>query len=296
MTQGRFILSLDCEGKWGIADHLQPADHAALTTARLQSAYRDICNLLDRHHVPATFAVVGLFALSPDQLRALPVEEIATRFPYCNAPMGAITAGDFDGWHGEWLRGMLDSSHEWGSHGITHTPYDQMTADDVLFEHSLVESTVGQTFIFPRNRVGHIECLEKLGISGYRAFAQRGKIARLLGEFNILENSEDALACKAERITAIPSGHFVNWKSGARRIVPVSVSRQRAAHMLDHAAATGGIVHFWTHPENIASAPATLDVLAAILEEVALRVRRGDIVIETQIDYVRSQQNWHLRT
>ena len=290
MTKGRFILSLDCEGKWGIADHLQPSDHASLTTARLQRAYRDICDLLDRHEVPATFAVVGLFALSPNELRALPIEEIAARFPYCKVPMDAIKSNGFDGWHGEWLRAMVGTGHEWASHGITHTPYDQMTADDVLFEHSLVDSTAGQTFIFPRNRVHHVQILDTLGIAGYRAFAQRGKIGRLLGEFNINECSEATLAIEAGRIVPIPAGHFVNWKSGARKIVPVGISRMRAAHMLDHAVKTGGIVHFWTHPENIASAPATLDVLAAIVEEAALRAYRGEIVLETQRDYVQSQR------
>ena len=205
--------------------------------------------------------------------------------------MDAIKSGDCDGWNGEWLRPMLGAEHEWASHGITHTPYDQMSADDVLFEHSLVESTAGQTVVFPRNRVDHIDTLDQLGIVGYRTFAQRGKIARLLGEFNIVERSERDLARTPARMIAIPAGHFVNWKSGARKIVPVAMSRQRAANMLDHAAKTGGVVHFWTHPENIASAPATLDVLTAIVEEVSVRVRRGDIIVQTQIDYVQSQQS-----
>jgi hypothetical protein len=291
MTQGRFILSLDCEGKWGIADHLRPHDHVLLSTARLQRAYRDIIEALNRHDIAATFAVVGLFALSPEELSALPLEEIAARFPYCAAPVASIRAGNFDGWHGEWLRAMLGSQHEWASHGITHTPYDQMSADDVRFEHSLVPSTAGQTFIFPRNRVQHIEVLEALGIAGYRAFAESGKISRLAGEFNVFERSETALPAATGRIAPIPAGHFVNWKSGARRFVPVAVSRRRAAHMLDHAAATGGIVHFWTHPENIASAPDTLAVLDAILAEVAIRVRRGDILVETQIQHVNAQQH-----
>ena len=30
---GRFIISLDCEGKWGMADKLQPYHHRLLTDA-----------------------------------------------------------------------------------------------------------------------------------------------------------------------------------------------------------------------------------------------------------------------
>ncbi len=291
MTKGRFILSLDCEGKWGIADHLRPEDHVLLGTARLKDAYTSICNLLDKYQIPATFAVVGLFELAPEQLLALPLDTIASRFPYCRVPVEDIRERKFDGWHGEWLRPMIDSVHEWGSHGITHTPYDQMSADDVRFEHSLVESIEGRTFIFPRNKVKHTKILQELGAVGYRTYAKNNKIGRLAGELNIFANSEQSIDAERNEIIPIPSGHFVNWKSGVRRLVPVSVSRHRAAHMLDHAAKTGGVVHFWTHPENVASAPQTLSVLAAVLEEVAIRVQRNEIRVETQMAYVQSQKN-----
>ena len=64
----RFILSLDCEGKWGVADHLTPANHAQLTDAKLREAYRSILDLLDRYAIPATFAYVGCFSLSAVEL------------------------------------------------------------------------------------------------------------------------------------------------------------------------------------------------------------------------------------
>ena len=57
-----FILSLDCEGKWGVADHLDAQTHRSLADARLRAAYRDILAALDRYDIAATFAFVGLFA------------------------------------------------------------------------------------------------------------------------------------------------------------------------------------------------------------------------------------------
>lgn len=287
MNKGKFILSLDCEGKWGIADHLKPEDDVLLSEDRLRSAYRGIFELLDRMEIPATFAVVGLFQLAPDALLALPQDEIAARLPYTAEAMRRIKAHEFDGWNGEWLSDMMENVHELASHGITHTPFSQMSAEDVAFEFSLTQVDPGQTFIFPRNNVAHLDTLESLGFAGYREAKASNSLGRLLGEFNILDKSEAALARPAQGIIPIVAGHFVNWKSGARKAVPVAVTRRRAGHMLDDAAKTGGVVHFWTHPENIASAPATLDVLQAILEEVSIRRARGEIIVETQIDHIR---------
>ena len=58
---GTFILSLDCEGKWGVADHLDAGIHAALTDAALRRTYGEIVEALDRREIPATFAVVDFF-------------------------------------------------------------------------------------------------------------------------------------------------------------------------------------------------------------------------------------------
>ena len=78
-----FILSLDCEGKWGVAD-LLGSDHARqLTDDRLRKAYAEIVALLDEHQVPATFAFVGAFAQKPEAFaRIAPeIEEMARNYP-----------------------------------------------------------------------------------------------------------------------------------------------------------------------------------------------------------------------
>ena len=67
----RFILSLDCEGKWGVADTLTPFEHATLSNARLIEAYGQILALLDEFDIPATFAFVGLYGESASSLAAL---------------------------------------------------------------------------------------------------------------------------------------------------------------------------------------------------------------------------------
>ena len=43
----RFIFSLDCEGKWGVADQLHRDAHRTLSTERLREAYAGLLALLD---------------------------------------------------------------------------------------------------------------------------------------------------------------------------------------------------------------------------------------------------------
>ncbi len=288
MTVGRAILSFDCEGKWGIADHLQPSHDATLNDERLSEAYTAIAALLARHGVRATFAFVGLFLRSADELAALPADEIAATLPYTRAAWEQMAAGR-DGWAGAWAVETVDTGHEIACHGISHTPWDDLTDAQVDYELALGGDLSGQTMIFPRNRVAHLDRLRAAGITGYRvAPPDRSRLTSLLSEFQLWQPSEGDPPPAA--MQPIPGGVFINWLSGARRLVPPAVTRLRARRMLAHAAATGGVAHFWTHPENIASAPATLGNLAAIVEEVDAQRRRGRIAVVTQADYVAERQ------
>ena len=62
---GTFVVSLDCEGKWGMADRIDSALDARLTDAKLREAYRRILSLFSDLRLPASFAFVGAFTLSP---------------------------------------------------------------------------------------------------------------------------------------------------------------------------------------------------------------------------------------
>ena len=76
---------------------------------------------------------------------------------------------------------------------------------------------------------------------------------------------------------------FINWRSGARKLVPTAVTRRRARNLLGDAVRTGGVAHFWLHPENIASAPATLANLEAVVSEIVRMRDAGQIRVETQL-------------
>ncbi len=79
----KFILSLDCEGKWGVADGLTAKSREMLADDRLEAAYNQIVRLLDEHGIAATFAFAGLFSQSAEQFAAVrpQVEAMALRAP-----------------------------------------------------------------------------------------------------------------------------------------------------------------------------------------------------------------------
>lgn len=295
----RFILSLDCEGKWGVADHLTPADHAGLSDERLRRAYGDIIALLDEFDLPATFAFVGCFSLSARALADLRPDLTGA---YVAPALTDAFEGSRQGWTGDWAleaAQAAEAGHEIGLHGVTHTPWDQLDEDAARAEMALFYRSGAPmlrqltTWIYPRNAQAHETVLDEFGLAGLREERPSGSRAlRLLSEFNLFSPPDSDLA--NGRPLRIPPGYFVNWRSGARRAVPASLSIERARQMLAAAARTGGVVHYWTHPENIATAPETLLVLRGIVEAAARARDAGTCQVLTQDAYCRAIDPGHV--
>ena len=296
----RFLLSLDCEGRWGVADCLGRRERALLTDERLQSAYRSILSLLDEYSLGATFAFVGLFGETAESFRQLraDVEILAAKQPaYLATALRDIDESRGEGWHGNWAVeevALARAGHEIALHGITHVPWGQVDREFAIAElalHPLLTSEVrsARTFIAPRNEVAHTDLLTSIAIEGYRAAPEnRSRIWSLLSELNIWERPQQDYPASAAAPLPIPSGYFLNWQHGLRRSIPKSVSRRRLERMLTTAAERCGIVHFWLHPENIATEPSTLHLLRDMVEIVSQPRDTGASEVLTQIDYVRS--------
>lgn len=279
---GTFILSLDCEGKWGVADHLDAGIHAALTDEALRRCYADVIEALRARAIPATFAVVDFFTRTMEQLRHLAGSDVPSMLPYTKAAWADLAQGTGQGWSAPWLPEMIAADHEIASHGASHTPFGDLAGQALDLEMELIGKDKYRTIIFPRNDVAHTDRLGAQGMIGYRARRPGNKISRIADEFNLLERSEHRT--KAGQMTVIPAGYFINWRAGVRRYIPPAVSRLRARRLIDHAIATDGVVHYWTHPENIVTAPATMENFIAICDE-AIRGREQGMSIVTQEQY-----------
>lgn len=299
----RFILSLDCEGKWGVADHLSASDHIALSDDGLRRAYGSIIALLEKYNIPATFAFTACFTLDKAGLVHIrpQLEALAQHFPdYINPVLQDCFHGSQQGWAGNWAVEAVKASrvpHEIGLHGVTHIPWDhpRMTEEwarrdlDLGYEDCNFAKP-GMTYICPRGGLGYEKLLAEKGIVGYRLVRKHAsRIRSLLSEFDIT-SAPDADPAYNAGLQEIPAGYFINWRHGLRNVVPVAVTRLRAKRMLQHAAHSNGVVHFWTHPENIATAPDTLNVMEAILQEVASARATGQCRVITQLDYCNERR------
>lgn len=295
------ILSLDCEGKWGMADQLEPYHHQELTSAKLAGAYRQLLDMLDRFEIPATFAFVMAFTLTAVEREQFAILDPWRKGsdPWLDHYWRCLDAGLDEGWHEP---GILDrvrarGRHEIASHGFCHRPL----GDETLGEEEAVEELAHaagaarlkgvelKTLVFPRNDVGNLAAVRAAGYLGYRTRLARprgriGRLAALLEEFAILAGPQLATD-PADGLVAIPSGRFFNWRFGARRLVPPAVTRRRWRGLLSRCERSGGVVHLWLHPHNLITGPGTAAVLSDVLEEVARLRDRGPLEVMTQRAY-----------
>lgn len=298
-----FILSLDCEGKWGMADVLQPYHHRLLTSTNLASAYKQLLNLLSRFDLAATFAFVMAFALSRKESEHFPVLHASRRGAdsWLDHYWACQKLGFDEGWHEpDLLERVRDAGeHEIACHGFCHRPLGEASVDPVAAAAELDAAMVTakykglevETLVFPRNEVGNLTAVKAAGLLGYRSRLVRpggpiGRGAALLEEFNVWARPQPA-AFPESGLVEIPPGHFFNWRFGMRRLVPPAATRARWRKQLKTCTRKGGVVHLWLHPHNLVSGPDTAAVLADVLAEVARLRDLGQIEVMTQQAYCR---------
>jgi peptidoglycan/xylan/chitin deacetylase (PgdA/CDA1 family) len=285
---GTVILSFDCEGKWGVADKLGSPYAQRLTDESIRWSYDVIAETLAKYDLRATFAFVGLFVETPN-VQSKRVRELGADWRYLK-DAGDALAARAEGWSAPWTLDLMSARHEIAFHGYTHTPWTDLTKAQADFELSAVPAAHRSTVIFPRNEVAHLDALDQAGCLGYRAARPaRSRVASLASEFWIATKSDPADP-GVERLKVIPAGQFINWMSGPRRLVPTALTRLRARQIIAHAAATNGVAHFWTHPENIASNPPTLANLIAIVEECVRARDAGKIRVVDQEQWCRANE------
>lgn len=296
---GSVLVTFDCEGLWGMADHLRPTDRASITTDALDGAYDDLLALLDRHEVPATFAFVSLFASPPevvvDQLDALEASPALQR--WASAPVADLRAGRTSGWDGyaAFRRVVADGRHEVASHGWSHLPWTSpgVRREDLVGEVAGVaawrerEGVAATTWVYPRNQVAEPSLLCAAGIVAYRQRPQLrtgGTVARAR---NVVDEFTPAVSepvpQRADPV-ALPAGLPINWRAGPRRVVPASQSRRRMAAMLDDAVRRDGVAHLWIHPHNLLTGIGQLDLLESLVADIVTRRQRDGLEVLTQRD------------
>ena len=298
----RFIISLDCEGKWGMADSLKPYHEEYLTDAALTRAYERLVGLFGRYEVPASFAFVMAFVLTPEEREHFEAELFGDERDHWLAPYRReIAAGKAQGWHVPAALEIVQAAsiHEIACHSFCHRPLGDHSISAAGADAELSTAIAAarlknvslETFVFPRNEVGHLAELQANGFIGYRERLRRpaggfGRALSLAEEMNVWAPAQRQSPL-AEGIVPIPPGRFLNWRFGARSWVPTAVTAARWRHQLRDAAGNGGVVHLWLHPHNLITAPDTETVLETVLRNVAEMRDADQISVVTQRAYCR---------
>jgi peptidoglycan/xylan/chitin deacetylase (PgdA/CDA1 family) len=277
-----------------MADNLATMSAGAINRRTLADAYEFLLQTLDAVGVRVTAAFVSGFASHKDALRdALPeIEALASLCPeWFDTLMPRLRRGDaasLDGLEGHCLwRQFRDSGHEMAWHGASHVSLQKGAARE-LIEAELLLATKLQTalghhpttVIFPRNLVGNLSLLRAAGFDTYRAGHTPGGISRALNlarELNLWDQPDRDLPRMDRGWRVSPPGHFLNWPSGIRRLVPVEATVRRWHVMLRSAAIQGRCVHMWFHPHNLITAPKMRDSFTEIMKEVSSLVKLGDL-------------------
>lgn len=300
MREACFIVSFDCEGKWGFADRVGAYHEQWFTHANLMRAYQDILQLLDQHGVKATFAFVGAFTLGMDEFR----EQQAL---FTDRPFGGVNwlgrfnqqvvqQGNADGWFcpQAFAAVRVQPQHEIASHGFTHLPFDEalVSREDIRHELEGIRAWAGwngldvSTLVFPRNRVGFTDMLAEAGIRAYRdAPLYYGLQPRWKAEMlRYLQPQVSQPHAEAGIPLKIPGGSLLAFRR-KYRLPPDFMVVKRWQAMIDHAVAYGQVVHVWMHPHNMIDGLGQKELFDQVLAYAASHIRAGRLRNPTQHEY-----------
>lgn len=295
------IVSVDCEGLWGLADRVE-ASHSSITAESLSWAYTNMIEAFATRQIPATLAFVSLFAsdhaFALDGLRS--IAHLESHRLWVRPALAALETGDTQGW-----LLPLDLQEisrlglfEIGSHGYTHIPLGNNLDTQSALEAELsgistwetYNNLQCQTYVFPRNQVTDFPDGTKEKWIGYRGANMPSTLpGRALNEVNIWNKSQNFPAAQAP--ICIPGGHLMNWRSGFRRLIPERLSVLRWRSILrDARTQPNRVAHLWFHPHNLITGANQLHLLQSLLDEVAALRHSGELEVVTQFDFSRYVQ------
>ncbi len=300
---GSVVLSVDAELAWGFHDLTDPPGR------RIRNArwgWHQLLDVLEDYDVPATWAVVGHLLLESCDGRHADHPAAADGW-FERDPGGSLERDDR--WYGLDLVAAVRNArmeHEIGCHSFSHVVFDPETDRDVV--HAELERCVSiaerhdlslESFVFPRNVVGHRDALAEYEFDCYRGvepprwyddsrFRRLGKVASFVAgrtppPLVVPEIDEYGL------VNVPASLSLFSFEGAARSVVePFAgdpVVRQ-AKLGIDAAASSDGICHFWLHPNDITS-KRDVRRLRRIFAYIDARRRETELRVETMADVAR---------
>lgn len=293
---GSVVISVDAELGWGLHDFDSPPN------ARIESArtgWERLVDCFDEFRVPATWAVVGhLFLDGCDGKHA---DHPAPEDWFARERGSWRTRPDLRFGHGL-IEQIEDATvaHEIGCHSFSHVLFDdQYTSEalaraeiDASIEAARTHDVSFDSFVFPRNIVGHRAVLAERGFSCYRGVAPAGRFVTLPGA-RPLGKLVRATLTPPRMVTPridefglidIPASLFLFGFEGRARTVVESVwddpILREARRGIDAAAGGDGVFHLWLHPNDLTE-ERDIQRLRGVLKHLAERRDETGLTVET---------------
>lgn len=236
---GTVVVSLDFELGWG---HRRTRPEYVRKLREDPDAtidrIRELIDLFEEYEIPATWAVVGELVTEGDD----PLFHNPDLFEY-----------------------LLDSDvdHEIGLHSHSHRDFDSLSEAEAREDLEAGVSALAEwgiepeSFVFPRNRIGHVELLREYGFRYYRTDSQDSKFDKLKA---LISPQGTSLSIKDETPLDVSGTMFLAAHH------PEQFVRWKVKWDLKRAALSGGLVHYWLHPHNVATDPHLLSMLEDVFQ------------------------------
>lgn len=134
-SKGIFTLSLDCEGLWGVADHLGYSTKP-INQSSLSEVYSYIDDVLSLHSIKATYAFTTLF--TQDEANILNYKHsiqahVNEQDDWYKHIYNTLHNENLNGWLGrEFYLKARKGGHEIAWHGFTHHPLGENTKESIV--------------------------------------------------------------------------------------------------------------------------------------------------------------------
>ena len=294
------IISLDCEGKWGLSN--QPKLIKEFTNQNLIKTYKKINYLFNKLSIPVTYAFVGSFILNNEEKKNF---DCFDSLDNCySAPLVNFFNDDEqnkkEGWFLPEIYELVNNElNEIASHSFSHLLFNEKLNNNIIEKElnncnlvAKLKKKKFETFIFPYNKISNLESIKKYGFKGYRNHKDykrnfNHRVKNLLNEWNIWGNFSEHLNNLHDDLIQIPGGEFFNWRFKMRKyLIPKNITIMKWKNYLNQAVKFNKTLNLWFHPHNILSAPSTYDVLKEIVYEAYKMRENGKLNIITQKNYV----------
>ncbi len=306
---GYLLVSFDTELAWGYHD-LDAARQRIFTAdgSRERQSIRRVLDLCDEYGIAATWAVVGhLFYSTCEDCELCPILDWRGRY----SSFDVIYQTDHPLWYAPEIMDWIQSTphQEIAFHGYTHRVFSESVMSDEQAQLEIDEwrraaerrGLMPHSVVFPRNRVGHLDCFKAHNFVSYRSDVYEPLPLRAPYVGKVLRTLDQVLGITTPPVhdPVVDASGLVNHKASAHlfafnRKVELTLDRlnlpllrmRRMRRAVRHAAEQRKVVHLWAHPWEFRT-DADIDKLRYVFDYAHTEIQRGRLQSISMTDLAR---------